>query len=193
MEDIKDLKIGSSSVTHKDLIGEGTFGEVRRGMYNGEYVAIKVFKKLVPGGAGMQGNIRKVQKEAFFMPQCGIHPNILQVYGFCTTSKKTGPFLVMELMRTTLFDAIRAGMLSSMGQRATLLSGVASALEFLHLQGIVHRDVKSMNILLSEDLRMAKLSDFGKAKEKGLMTTTFGMTMATTNHAATSGQPGTMA
>jgi serine/threonine protein kinase len=52
------------------------------------------------------------------------------------------------------------------------MKGIASALEILHLQGVVHGNIKSPNVLLSRDRAVAKLSDFGEAREKGMRSTT---------------------
>jgi serine/threonine protein kinase len=52
-----------------------------------------------------------------------------------------------------------------------LMKDVASAVEFLHLQGIVHQDIKASNILVNKNITIAKLMDFGVAERKGLKTT----------------------
>ena len=98
--------------------------------------------------------------------------------------------MVMELMKTSLFMALHEGMIPDFAHRCHLMNGVASAMEFLHLRGIVHRDIKSLNILLSgKDLRTAKLADFGEAKEKGF-TTTHAMTMSLSTGSVASGGGG---
>jgi serine/threonine protein kinase len=52
------------------------------------------------------------------------------------------------------------------------MKGITLVLEYLHLQGIVHNDIKSLNILLTRDRAVPKLSDIGEAKEKGIRCTT---------------------
>lgn len=85
------------------------------------------------------------------------------------------PLLVLEYIETTLFVSLARGQLtkpSTFYQTCRrLLRGTASAFDFLPLQGIVHGDVKSNNILLNTRTIVAKLSDFGEAQETGLTTT----------------------
>src|SRR4051812_45611623 len=88
------------------------------------------------------------------------HPNIVSVYD--TVTDDEGVLLVMEYVEgETLRDAIARGPVPP-EQALRLLRGVASALDHAHAQGVVHRDVKPANILISPDGR-AKLADLGIA------------------------------
>jgi serine/threonine protein kinase len=51
------------------------------------------------------------------------------------------------------------------------MKDIASAIEFIHLQRIAHQDVKASNILVDENITIAKLADFGVAECKGFETT----------------------
>lgn len=115
-----------------------------------------------------------MRKEALLLAHCGICPNIVQIYGFHLPrdAAKSVPFLVLELIDMSLYDAIRKQCIPSPETRVKLLRDIAQALEFLRSQGLVHRDVKSKNILVSmQGPMVAKLSDLGEAKDKGLKTT----------------------
>ena len=84
------------------------------------------------------------------------------------------PLIVMELMDDTLYEVLhykKEETPLSVSKKLAILHDIARALEFIHLQGIVHHDVKSLNILLNEDSTEAKLADFGEAKVQGLNTT----------------------
>jgi serine/threonine protein kinase len=135
--------------------------------------------------------LTRLQQEAEVLARVGIHPNILQLYGFDLPGNDGGdgpifnkqdrrPPLVLELMDTTLSTVLHGhadgGVDQSPPPSAAAMvgwmKGIASALEFLHLQGIVHGNIKSRNVLLSRDRAVAKLSDFGEAKEKGMRSTT---------------------
>jgi len=129
----------------------------------------------------IEHDTKSILREAALMARCGIHPHIVEVKG-CSPSltKIERPIIVMELMRTTLFDALHypstsrgKTYLESYSERMKVLRGIAGAIEFLHLQGIVHHDVKTLNILLDKGRELAKLTDFGEAKVKGLKTTRF--------------------
>ncbi|HEY7633477.1 MAG TPA: serine/threonine-protein kinase [Thermoleophilaceae bacterium] len=86
------------------------------------------------------------------------HPNLVSV--FDTETYEEGVFIVMEYVEgETLADALVRGPLDS--ERAiTILRALASALDTVHAQGIVHRDVKPANVLLGVD-GSVKLADLG--------------------------------
>jgi len=86
------------------------------------------------------------------------HPNLVSV--FDTETYEEGVFIVMEYVEgETLADALRRGPLDS-ERSMEILRGVASALDNVHAQGIVHRDVKPANVLLGAD-GSVKLADLG--------------------------------
>ena len=89
------------------------------------------------------------------------HPNIATVYHI--GQHEAHPFIVMEYVegRTLLDHAAAAG--SSMEQRLGLMIQIAEAVAYAHGQGIMHRDLKPGNILVTSDGRV-KLVDFGLAK-----------------------------
>src|SRR5215212_6242938 len=88
------------------------------------------------------------------------HPNLVSV--FDTMTDDEGVLIVMELVEgETLRDAIQRGPLPR--ERAfRILRDVGSALDYVHAQGVVHRDVKPANVLLRHD-GVTKLVDMGIA------------------------------
>lgn len=162
----------------KDLLGTGGFSQVFKGRYRGHQVAVKLLKMDTAGSEQEhRRRLHRMRTEAALTARCGIHPNVVQILGFeaefSNREIRQRPLLILELMETTLRKALSEGLLgTSLVTRARLLRGIADALEFLHLQGIVHGDIKSLNILLGDGRTVAKLSDFGEAREKGLGDTT---------------------
>ncbi|MEZ0341712.1 serine/threonine-protein kinase [Mycobacterium sp. pV006] len=90
------------------------------------------------------------------------HPNIVAVHDF--SEHEGRPFIVMErLPGTTLGDLMARGPMTPLQVRA-MLDDVLSALGAAHRAGVLHRDVKPGNILLSATGDALKVADFGIAK-----------------------------
>ena len=93
------------------------------------------------------------------------HPNIVQLLGFTDTHSKI-PSVIMERLDTNLTTLIKEHhSLLSFNMQVCILHDVAIGLNFLHghKEPIIHRDLASNNILLTEHL-VAKISDLGLAK-----------------------------
>ena len=91
------------------------------------------------------------------------HPNIVNVIDY--GDHQGVPYLVMEYISGgTLKD--RFGQQASFQEAAAILAPIARALEFAHKKGIIHRDIKPQNILITES-GDPMLTDFGIAKILG--------------------------
>lgn len=120
-------------------------------------VAIKQLRPELADDAAMR---RRFDQEARTAAKL-IHPNVVKVYDAGVDSGL--PYLVMErLPGRTLADRVAEGPLSPV-EAAGMAADVLAALQAAHHVGLVHRDIKPGNILLTED-GTAKLADFGIAK-----------------------------
>jgi serine/threonine protein kinase len=94
------------------------------------------------------------------------------MYGACIDDD--GMFLIMEWMEGgSLYHALGSHIVRPLPprQRISIARDITDGLQYLHSTGILHRDIKSLNVLLSADGR-AKLCDFGLATLRTLTTTT---------------------
>ena len=147
-----------------ELLGEGGHGAVYRALQRplGREVAIKM---ILAEAVLADGMLERFAREAALVQRLE-HPNTVRIYDFGTTDVGL-PFIVFELLRgRTLEQEIKRGTLSTsrVGRVATQ---VLKSLMEAHSLGIVHRDVKPSNILLSDysgEADFVKVLDFGVAR-----------------------------
>jgi serine/threonine-protein kinase len=131
-------------------------------------VAIKV---LTPALAGEPEKLERFRREARALAKLG-HPHIVTVID--TGEEQGSPFIVLEYIGgETLKKRIERGGRLAIGDALAYAIEVAHALAAAHERGIVHRDVKSQNILIDPD-GGAKLTDFGIARSGGENALTLG-------------------
>jgi serine/threonine protein kinase len=97
------------------------------------------------------------------------HPNIVAVYD---AGEDAGiSYIVMELVRGKTLSALEGG---ELGYKQALgyIYEVLEALEYANSQGIIHRDIKPSNIMIVEDGKHTKLTDFGLARRASEVTQT---------------------
>ncbi|XRA99044.1 phytosulfokine receptor [Pycnococcus provasolii] len=159
----KDLKLGKP-------VGVGAQGTVYSGEWNGELVAIKIFRVSTSNNESEVQALRKIGVELSILHRIR-HPNVLYLYGVCITRDETVPDgklvqMVTELGECSLRDFMRTNAFLSMGivQRLRLASGILSGIAYLHENGVCHRDIKPANIILKRSVRknlIPCVADFG--------------------------------
>ena len=146
-----DLELTHSEFSLGEMIGNGTFGCVYVGTMNHSMkkVAIKVLHMKVLGGRQLE----TFKREVWTMATVN-HPALLHLLG--VTLKP--PFcIITELLKSSLFDRMRY---LTPTRRAVVAHHVALGMAQLHASRIIHRDLKSANILLDED-DLPRVCDFG--------------------------------
>ncbi|PWA47496.1 serine/threonine/dual specificity protein kinase, catalytic domain-containing protein [Artemisia annua] len=157
----QELAAATMNFKPENIIGKGGNSEVYRGcLPDGRELAVKILK-----------TSEDVLKE--FLLEIEIitalhHENIISLFGFCFEDNKL--LLVYDLLsRGSLEDNLHGNKKDTVfgwSERYKVAVGVAEALVYLHSkcdQPVIHRDVKSSNILLSDDFE-PQLADFGLAK-----------------------------
>ncbi len=142
------------------------------------YVAVKVLKEEYAKDENFERRFRVEAQSAASLT----HPNIVSVFD---VGKEDGiNYIVMELLQGfTLKDYIdKEGVLSN-DTTIKLALQIASALEAAHKAKIIHRDIKPQNIVLSQNMKEAKVTDFGIAKMTSSATiTNFGSTLGSVHY-----------
>lgn len=142
-----------------EFLGSGKYGEVRKCVHKetGREVAIKILNKQKM----KMKNYDMVWNEIEVLKLCQ-HPNILRLYDVLENVDYI--FLVMELLPGgTLRDYMKKHNNKISEEKAkTFIKSIASGLEYMNQFSIVHRDIKPINILLTND-NVVKIADFGLA------------------------------
>ena len=150
---MKDLEIGAQ-------IGQGGFSVIHKGLCNGTPVAIKkIFDPNITDAL-----LEEIQNE-IIMQSILRHPNICMLMGVMPQIPNI--VIVFENVdQGSLFDLLhmKKNLVNlSMTQRMQIALDSARAFMYMHELGIVHRDIKSHNILIDKN-NAVKVCDFGLAK-----------------------------
>jgi serine/threonine-protein kinase len=146
------------------VLGRGGMAEVHRGrdLRLGREVAVKVLRSDLARDPSFQVRFRREAQAAASLN----HPAIVAVYdtGEDRTPKGATPYIVMEYVEgETLRDVLRREGHLSPERAMSLSADICGALDFSHRNGIVHRDVKPGNVMITPQ-GAVKVMDFGIAR-----------------------------
>jgi len=155
-------KIGKYEITK--VAGEGNMGVVyqARDPFEDRDVAIKICRI----SEDASGELRKITRKIFYNEahSAGLlkHPNILQVHDAGEEDEQ--PYIVMEYVEggETLKSFTQPEKLLPTKTVVEILYQCAKALDYAHRHGVIHRDIKPTNIMLTADGNV-KIADFGVA------------------------------
>jgi serine/threonine-protein kinase len=146
------------------VLGRGGMAEVHRGrdLRLGREVAVKVLRSDLARDPSFQVRFRREAQAAASLN----HPAIVAVYDTGEDRSPTGatPYIVMEYVEgETLRDVLRREGVLQPERAMSLAADICAALDFSHRNGIVHRDVKPGNVMITPQ-GTVKVMDFGIAR-----------------------------
>ncbi|PWU43981.1 Stk1 family PASTA domain-containing Ser/Thr kinase [Micromonospora globispora] len=162
-----------------ELLGYGGMAEVHRGrdLRLGRDVAIKMLRADLARDATFQMRFRREAQNAASLN----HPAIVAVYDTGEETAATGetlPFIVMEFVNgRTLKEVLGAEGRLQPRRALEICADMCAALDFSHRHGIIHRDIKPGNVMLTQTGQV-KVMDFGIARALASGATTMTQTSA---------------
>lgn len=158
----QELLLATLSFSSENIIGKGGSSQVFKGcLPDGKELAVKILKQ-------SEDALQEFVLEIEIITALS-HKNIISLFGFCFEDNRlllVYDFLSRGSLEENLHGNKKDPLVFGWKERYKVAVGVAEALEYLHErddQPVIHRDVKSSNILLCDDFE-PQLSDFGLAK-----------------------------
>jgi len=160
---VNDWEVDSADVQLEEIVGSGTTAEVYRGSWFGTDVAVKKLRHSGPLSTEFTRELSVLLRLR--------HPNLVLFMGAATTQAQA--MIISEFCAGgTVFTLMHQKSLQavSWAQRLKIALDVAKGMNFLHRRQVVHRDLKSLNLLLAnrvtglDEVPAVKISDFGLSR-----------------------------
>jgi TolB-like protein/tetratricopeptide (TPR) repeat protein/tRNA A-37 threonylcarbamoyl transferase component Bud32 len=143
----------------QEFIAAGGMGEVYRARHTvlTREVAIKIVSGNISDDAARRRLLREARHAAILT-----HPNICAIYE--VGDSDAGPFVVMQYIPGRNLSALLRERLPTVQEALSYAAQIADALEHAHRQGVMHRDLKSSNVVVAAADSRAVVLDFGLAR-----------------------------
>ena len=175
------LEIGQTIGVYQieSMLGMGGMATVYRAYHPAldRYVALKMMHPLFQQDEGF---LSRFTREARIVAKLE-HPNIVPIYDFNENNGQ--PYLVMKYIDGKTLKQVMDNSPPNLQRILQIMRQVANALDYAHQRGVLHRDVKPSNVLLSHDDQIY-LTDFGLARlvQAGDSSMSAGMIVGTPNY-----------
>ncbi|KAK7318055.1 hypothetical protein RJT34_02752 [Clitoria ternatea] len=163
LENFHEWTIDLRKLNMGEPFAQGAFGKLYRGTYNGEDVAIKILERPENDPAKAQLMEQQFQQEVMMLATLK-HPNIVRFIGACRK-----PMVWCIVTEYAKGGSVRQFLMKRQNRSVPLKLAVKQALDvargmaYVHGLGLIHRDLKSDNLLIFGD-KSIKIADFGVAR-----------------------------
>ena len=170
--DLRKLQIANDvqGLNNAEKKGAGSYGAVYKVQVNGvPCIAKRLHDILVGRGENepvgneqMRGAVKQFNQECVLLSRLR-HPNIVQFMGVHSGDNEADVSLIMEYMHMDLEHCINTYPNIPLPYKTSILRDITYGLAYLHSSNIIHRDLNTGNILLTQSLQ-AKIADVGMSK-----------------------------
>lgn len=152
--------------TLKGKIGEGTYGKVYKAINNQTKDLVAIKKINFESVYECNKYAKRILREIYILKLLK-HDCIVKLYGIEVKEKESkivDIFLVFEMLETDLLKMLQGNKSITLEESILILIKILIGISYLHSNNILHRDLKSGNILYNSSTKQVKICDFGFAR-----------------------------
>ncbi len=142
-------------------LGSGNMGVVLLVEKDKKYYAMKILRRETPGPIPEMKTQRFI-REAEILSKID-HPNVVKIFEYGISDNDNVPYFVMDFIPGRPLNYYMMNNSFTTDEKVSIIRQISSALDIVHEFGILHRDVKPGNVLITDD-KTAILTDFGIAR-----------------------------